>query len=191
MSGFGILQSLHVMIVDATLNGHQPLAKRDSFGVYQNPSKSIQHALVPIKGILISELLTNQVDFDVQISLALCLSKLIRITTLNLAFEDKLMKKAFRVIVSSFEALPECDGKSYHKRCRILESISRVKSYVVLLDIECDTLILDIFHHLVASPKDDNSTMTLTYVESILVGILTEVDDLLLECLISILYQSH
>jgi len=100
--------------------------------VYQNPSKSIQDALVSIKGMLISEALINQADFDVQISLALFLSELIRITTPNLPFEDEQMKKAFRVIVSSFEAIPDSDGKSYHKRHRILESMSRVKSYVVL-----------------------------------------------------------
>lgn len=36
-------------------------------------SKSIQDALVPIKGSLISKVLANQTDFDVQISLASCL----------------------------------------------------------------------------------------------------------------------
>jgi len=41
--------------------------------VYQNPSKSIQDALVPIKGVLISDVLTNQSNLDVQISLASCL----------------------------------------------------------------------------------------------------------------------
>ena len=41
----------------------------------------------------------------VQMSLALCLSELIRITAPNSPFEDELMKKVFRVNVSSFEAL--------------------------------------------------------------------------------------
>ena len=83
-----------------------------------------------------------------QMSLAFCLSELIRIiriTAPNLPFEDELMKDTFRVIVSSFEALQDSDGKLYHKRRCILESMSRVKSYVVLLDLEGDVLDLDIF----------------------------------------------
>jgi len=94
--------------------------------VYQNPSKSIQDALVPIKGIMILEVLIDQADFDVQISLPLCLSELIRITTPNLPFEDELMKKVFRVIVSSFEALLDSDGKSYHETRCILESCPKL-----------------------------------------------------------------
>jgi len=71
--------------------------------VYQNYSKSIQDALMPIRGVLISEVLTNQVDLDIQISsLASCLSKLIRILTPNPPFDDELRKKAFLVIMSSF-----------------------------------------------------------------------------------------
>ena len=71
--------------------------------VYQNPSKSIQDVLVLIKGVLILDVLTNQADLDVQISLASCLSKLIHITAPHSPFEDELMKKAFQVIVSFFK----------------------------------------------------------------------------------------
>ncbi|KAJ8436109.1 hypothetical protein Cgig2_017092 [Carnegiea gigantea] len=158
---------------------------------FENVSKSIQDALVPMKGILISEVLTNQVDFDVQISLALYLFELIRITAPNSPFEDELMKKPFRVIVSTFEALFDSDDKSYHKRLRILESMSRVRSYVVLLDIKCDALFLDMFYHLVASIKDDHSPLLLEHTESILLGILEEADDLLLEFLIYVLSWSE
>ena len=101
------------------------------------------------------------------------------------------MKKAFKAFVSSFKALPDSDSKSYHKRCLILESMSRVKSYVVLLDLKCDASVLDMLHHLLASLKDDHSSSTLAYVKSILVGILAEADDLLLEFLISTLYRCH
>ncbi|KAJ8446445.1 hypothetical protein Cgig2_019338 [Carnegiea gigantea] len=134
-----------------------------------NPSKTIQDALVPIKGILISEVFTNQVDLDVQISLALCLAELVRITTKNSSFEDELMKKAFRVIVSSFEALSDSADISYRKRLRILESMTRVNSYVVLLDLECDAFVLDFFRHLLASTKGENSPIMLACIYRLLV----------------------
>lgn len=79
--------------------------------VCQNPSKSTQDTLLPIKRALILDVLTNQADLDVHISLASRLSELIRITEPNPPFEDELMKKAFRIIVPSFRALPECADK--------------------------------------------------------------------------------
>lgn len=90
---------------------------------------------------MLSEERATHANFDVQIYLALCLSQFIRITAPNPPFEDELMKKVFRVIVSPFQAPPECADKSYHKRVRKLESMSRVKSYVVLLDPKRDTLV--------------------------------------------------
>ena len=59
---------------------------------------------MPIKRALILDVLTNQADLDVHISLASCLSGLICITEPNPPSEDELMKKAFRVIVPSFQA---------------------------------------------------------------------------------------
>jgi len=40
--------------------------------VYQEPSKSIRDTLMPIKGVSIPEVLTNQAGLDVQIPLASC-----------------------------------------------------------------------------------------------------------------------
>ncbi|KAJ8446772.1 LOW QUALITY PROTEIN: hypothetical protein Cgig2_000783 [Carnegiea gigantea] len=140
------------------------------------------------QGVLISDVLTNQADPDAQISLAPCFSELLPITTPNPPSEGEHMKK---IIVSSHQALPDTTNKSFHKRLHILECMDRVKSYVMLLALEYDALVMDIFHQLLASPKDDHFAMTLAYVESILVGILMVVDDLLFEYLISILYQSH
>ncbi|KAJ8451351.1 hypothetical protein Cgig2_014123 [Carnegiea gigantea] len=71
--------------------------------------------------------------------------------------------------------------------------MTKVKSYVVLLDLECDcdAPILDIFHHLLASTKGENSPVMLAYIESVLIGLLTKADDLLLEFLVSILSRCN
>ncbi|KAJ8442440.1 hypothetical protein Cgig2_018717 [Carnegiea gigantea] len=65
--------------------------------------------------------------------------------------------------------------------------MTRVKSYVMLLDLECDALVLGIFHDLLASTKGGNSNVKLAYIESILIGLLTEANDLLREFLVSTL----
>jgi len=102
-------------------------------------------------------------------------------------------RKLSRFIVSSFQALYDTASKSFHNRLHILERMARVHSYVMLLDLECDALVLDIVHHLLASTKDDHSPMMPAYIESmpILIGILTKADDLLLEFLVSILFRSQ
>jgi len=105
----------------------------------------------------------------------------------NPPFEDEPMKKAFRVIVSSFQALSNIANKSYHKRLRILESMFRVNSPMMLLDLECYALVLDIFHHLLAPMQDDHPPPLFAHIKSILVGIPDEADDLLLKFLISTL----
>ncbi|KAJ8442691.1 hypothetical protein Cgig2_001784 [Carnegiea gigantea] len=99
--------------------------------------------------------------------------------------------RAIPILVLPLLLYLDSADKSYHKRFRILESMSKVKSYAVLLDLECDALVLDIFHILLASIKDEHPCLMLAHIESILVGILNEADDLLLEFLISIISRSQ
>ena len=94
-------------------------------------AKSIQEALVPIKGISISTMLTNPTHLDVQISLALCPSELIPITAANPPFEDELLKKAFQVIMSSFQDLPDHVTNLFHKRLCTFESMAKARSHVM------------------------------------------------------------
>lgn len=61
----------------------------------------------------------------------------------------------------------------------------------MLLDLRRDAFVLDIFRHLLASTKDDHSSITLAYIESTLSGVLDEVDDILLEFLASMLAWSQ
>ena len=68
--------------------------------------------------------------------------------------------------------------------------MARVRSYTMLLDLECDALVLDIFHDLLAPIKDDHS-LILAHIRFILVGIVDEADDLVLEFLISIVSWSQ
>lgn len=39
------------------------------------------------------------------------------------------------------------DSRSYSKRVSILETVAKVRSCVVMLDLECDALILEMFGH--------------------------------------------
>ncbi|CAN1325331.1 Sister chromatid cohesion protein PDS5 homolog C [Linum perenne] len=55
------------------------------------------------------------------------------------------MQEVFHLIVSSFENLDDKTSRSYVKRTSILETVAKVRSCVVMLDLECDALIVEMF----------------------------------------------
>lgn len=61
------------------------------------------------------------------------------------------MQEVFQLIVSSFENLYDKSSKSYTRRASILETVAKVRSCVVMLDLECDALVVEMFQHLLNS----------------------------------------
>jgi len=57
------------------------------------------------------------------------------------------MQEVFQLIVSSFENLHDKLSRSYSKMISILDTVAKVRSCVVMLDLECDALILEMFQH--------------------------------------------
>lgn len=57
------------------------------------------------------------------------------------------LQEVFQLIVSSFENLVDKSSRSYAKRTSILETVAKVRSCVVMLDLECDVLIIEMFQH--------------------------------------------
>lgn len=55
------------------------------------------------------------------------------------------VQEVFQLIVSSFEKPDDKSSLSYLKRTSILDTVAKVRSCVVMLDLECDALILDMF----------------------------------------------
>jgi sister-chromatid-cohesion protein PDS5 len=52
------------------------------------------------------------------------------------------MQDIFRLFTSVFEGLNEVTGSSYLKRVAVLESLSKVKSCVMILDLDDEELVL-------------------------------------------------
>jgi len=57
------------------------------------------------------------------------------------------VQEVFKLIVSSFEDLVDKSSRSYAKRISILETVAKVRSCVVMLDLECDALLIEMFQH--------------------------------------------
>lgn len=55
-----------------------------------------------------------------------------------------LFQEIFQHIVGTFEKLSNVKSHCYSKAAQILDNVSKVRACVMLLDLECDTMVVDI-----------------------------------------------
>lgn len=151
--------------------------------VQQSPPKSMQNALFSSQKALVSSELLRHSDVDVKVAVASCISEITRITAPEAPYDDEQMKEIFQLIVSSFEELSDMSSRSYNKRTLILETVAKVRSCVVMLDLECDTLIIEMFQNFLKSIRDNHSGNVFTSMETIMILVLEESEDISVELL--------
>ncbi|XP_043810675.1 altered inheritance of mitochondria protein 21 isoform X3 [Manihot esculenta] len=167
--------------------------------VEQSPTKSMQSALAPSLTALVAEQLFRHSDVDVKVAVASCISEITRITAPDAPYDDDQMKDVFQLIVSSFENLADQSSRSYNRRTSILETVAKIRSCVVMLDLECDALIIEMFQHFLNaisslhsgvvkhyassaqfffSPRDDHPENIFSSMETIMTLVLEESEDI-------------
>ncbi|XP_049933281.1 sister chromatid cohesion protein PDS5 homolog C isoform X2 [Nymphaea colorata] len=149
--------------------------------VEQSPSTSMSTALCPSMKSLVTPALLRHSDKDVRLSVATCLSEITRITAPDAPYDDELMKEIFQMIVATFEDLSETSTPSFAKRVLILETVAKVRSCVVMLDLECDDLIVEMFRHFCKAIREDHAECVFTSMEAIMTVVLEESEDIQLE----------
>lgn len=102
-----------------------------------------------LKAIVRPELLKHQ-DKDVKLLVASCLCEITRITAPEAPYSDEILKDVFGLIVGTFSGLSETSGPSFGRRVIILETLARYRSCVVMLDLECDDLVSELFRTFLA-----------------------------------------
>ncbi|PWA86106.1 Armadillo-like helical [Artemisia annua] len=122
--------------------------------VDQSPNSLMQEALDQPTKALFNESLLKHSSMDVRASVASCLCEITRITAPDAPYGDEEMKDVFQLVVSSLEDLSDESSRSYRKRVSIIETIAKVKSCVIMLDLECDDLIVEMFEHFMKSVRD-------------------------------------
>ncbi|XP_062097335.1 sister chromatid cohesion protein PDS5 homolog C isoform X2 [Humulus lupulus] len=155
--------------------------------VEQSPSESMQNALSPSLKALVDDTLLGHSDVDVKVAVASCISEITRITAPDAPYDDDQMKEVFQLIVSSFENLCDKSSRSYTKRTSILETVAKVRSCVVMLDLECDALILEMFEHFLKAIRDYHPENVFSSMETIMTLVLEESEDIPVELLTPIL----
>lgn len=155
--------------------------------VEQSPAKSMHDALSPLMKALVANDLLRHSDVDVKVAVASCISEITRITAPDAPYDDDKMKDVFQLIVSSFENLNDQSSRSYNKRVMILETVAKVRSCVVMLDLECDKLITEMFQHFLKTIREDQDEIVFSSMATIMTLVLEESEEVSLELLTPLL----
>ncbi|KAI4379869.1 hypothetical protein MLD38_006112 [Melastoma candidum] len=156
--------------------------------VEQSPPESIQDTLPSFVKALMADKLSTHSDEEVKVVVTSCISEITRITAPDAPYDDDQMKDAFRLIVSSFENLHDKSSRLYGKRTSILETVARVRSCVVMLDLECNDLILEMFQHFLHSIREYHPKNVFESMVTIMSLIIEESEDVspdLVSCLLA------
>ncbi|XP_010541569.1 PREDICTED: protein starmaker isoform X2 [Tarenaya hassleriana] len=130
-----------------------------------------------LKALAAHKILRNS-DEDVRVSVASCLSQIIRITAPDAPYNDEEMKEILQLIVSTFERLDDKSSLSYDKRITILENTARIRLPVLILDLECDSLVIEMFNHFFLALRDYHPEVVSSSMNSIITLVLEESEDI-------------
>ncbi|EPS74557.1 hypothetical protein M569_00204, partial [Genlisea aurea] len=157
--------------------------------VWQQPPKRLRRALLPVMKALIADDLLRSHDTSVQVVLASCFNELTRITAPDFTYPDELMKEIFRLFIISFKQLSCASNLNYSRSLKILETMAKVKSSLMLVDIDSDGLINEMFQLFLNHARSDHHSETFKYMEDIMNLVIQEIDSISTE-LLSLLLDS-
>ncbi|MED6121428.1 hypothetical protein PIB30_030020 [Stylosanthes scabra] len=143
----------------------------------QSPSVSTLESMKPFFNAIVKPELLKHQDKDVKLLVATCVCEITRITAPEAPYSDDVLKDIFHLIVGTFSGLSDTNGPSFGRRVVILETLAKYRSCVVMLDLECDDLVNDMFNTFFAVARDDHPESVLSSMQTIMVVLLEESED--------------
>ncbi|CAN1190729.1 Sister chromatid cohesion protein PDS5 homolog C [Linum perenne] len=153
--------------------------------VEQKTSASMKEVLIPVMEALIISKFSRHSSADVRVSLASCYTQFTRITAPDVPYDNKGMKELFKVTVEAFQYLSDSSSPYYNKAVSILNTVAKISSCLVMLDLGVDQLILDMFQHFLAidRTRSNHSPEALLAMETIMTQVIDENEDVSLAIL--------
>ncbi|KAK6143946.1 hypothetical protein DH2020_020766 [Rehmannia glutinosa] len=136
--------------------------------IYQDFREMFEVALQPSKDALIADEFTRHAEMDVRVSVASCISEIVRIYAPDGPYEKEQMK----IAVSAFESLACMSGRAYSKAVSILGTMSYSKSCVLMLDLQCHDLVHQMFHLFLNGIRTSHSDAIFSNMENIMTAII-------------------
>ncbi|KAM0917724.1 hypothetical protein ACQ4PT_009179 [Festuca glaucescens] len=134
------------------------------------------------------ELLKHQ-DEDVKVLLATCFCEITRITAPEAPYSDDVLRTVFKLIVGTFGGLNNVNSHSFGRRVTILETVARYRACVVMLDLQCDDLITDMFRTFLEIVSDNHETNIVKSMQTIMGHIIDE-SEIIHESLLHVLLSA-
>ncbi|CAL5016081.1 unnamed protein product [Urochloa decumbens] len=145
--------------------------------VDQSPHEGMHNTLHPTMVVLITNELLKHPDPNVKVAVTSCLTEVTRITAPEAPYDDDVMKDVFKRIVETFAELDDMNSPSFQRRVSILDSVARVRCCVLMLDLDLDHLILDMFRHFFKAISTRHSEQVINCMEVIMMYVIQESDD--------------
>ena len=165
------------------------LDKVENFLAYveQEPSKSMRDALLPsVKALSTNKLLRHAEMDDVKVSVISCIIEITRITAPDAPYKDEQMKAIFQLIVAAFENMPHVSTRFYKRVVSIIDTIAKLKLCLVMLDLECDALVVEMFQSFLKIIRSNYPPVVLSAMETIMNLVIDESEDISLDLLSSL-----
>ncbi|XP_075673861.1 sister chromatid cohesion protein PDS5 homolog D-like [Castanea sativa] len=154
--------------------------------VEQVPSKSVRDALFPLVKALINNKLLRHTKMDVKVLVVSCIIEITRITAPDAPYKDEQMKEIFRLIVAACENMSRMFTHSYKKVTSILDTIAKVKLCLVMLDLKCDALVVEMFQSFLKIIRSKYPPAILSAMETIMSLVINKNEDISLDLLNSL-----
>ena len=154
--------------------------------VEQEPSKSVRDALLPLVKALITNKLLQHAKMDVKVSVLSCIIEITRISEPNAPYKDKQMKEIFQLIFAAFENMSHVSTLFYKKVVSILDTIAKVRLCLVMLDLECDALVVEMFQSFLEIIRFNHPPVVFLAIETIMNLVIDESEDISLDLLSSL-----
>ncbi|KAJ3012082.1 hypothetical protein HKX48_006454 [Thoreauomyces humboldtii] len=105
----------------------------------------ITSSLNAVQKDLRSPYLLSHRDKGVRILTACCLAEILRLYAPDAPYNQKQLREIFELFAKQLQSISDKDGPYYHKYFALLDSLSTVKSVVLVADLDAETLVLDFF----------------------------------------------
>ncbi|XP_078435141.1 ARM repeat superfamily protein [Wolffia australiana] len=137
-------------------------------------SSSLQRAIALLSDSLVQKKLLQHKDKDVRILLAVCFCEIIRILAPSPPFKDQILKGIFKLIIDMFSELSDVENVYFGTRVKVLETVAALKCCVLMLDIGCESLVLEMFNIFFSVISDKHQLNVLHAMLSMMTDILEE-----------------
>ncbi|KAL1533196.1 hypothetical protein AAHA92_33115 [Salvia divinorum] len=144
--------------------------------VWQQPPRSTCKALLQTMKALITDEVLHNDDLNVQIAVASCCNELTRITAPEFPYEDDIMREIFQLFMIAFEQLSCESGRNYYRALHIVETVAKVRSSLILLDVDTDGLVVEMFRLFLNKIGSKNSSDVFKHMEMIMTMVIEESD---------------